>query len=175
MQTTYPQTGKQLNEVRKMNADDIWDDLFGGFDSISRRMNEAFRQLESSGADVRTYGYTMWQGPDGVRHVREYGNTGSPAISASSREPFTDVSDDGDAVRAVAEIPGVSKSDIDLRCRRNSLSIRVTAPGREFEKELALPCEVDPGSARAEYNNGLLEVTLDKVAEVCEGTRIDIA
>lgn len=158
-----------------MSTDDIWSGLFGGFDSVNRMMNDAFRQLEESGAGVRTYGYTVWQGPDGVKHVREYGNAGSPAIGTSVREPFTDVSDDGDAVRAVAEIPGVSKEDIELRCKRNTLSIRVHTPGREFEKDLALPCEVDAGSARAEYNNGLLEVTLDKMAEVCEGTRIDIS
>jgi len=39
---------------------------------------------------------------------------------------------------------------------------------------LALPCEADPKSAKAVYNNGLLEVTLDSVTAKPVGTRIDV-
>ena len=77
-------------------------------------------------------------------------------------------------VRAVAEIPGVAKEDISLRCTGNMLSIKVDTPGRKFEKDLALPCEVDVDSAKAEYNNGLLEVTLNKVSPTQEGRTITI-
>ena len=141
-------------------TDDIWNDLFGGFDSLNRRIEDMFSRMDMSGPDVKTYGYTMWQGPDGVRHVKE---------------PFTDVSEEDSVVRAVAEIPGVEKQDIELSCTRNVLSIRVKTPGREFEKDLALPCDVDVDSARAEYNNGLLEVTLDKVSPSDRGKTISIA
>ena len=77
-------------------------------------------------------------------------------------------------VRVVAEIPGVQKQDIDLSCNGNVLGIKVDTPGREFEKDLALPCDVDVNSAHAEYNNGLLEVTLKKVSPSTEGKKIDI-
>jgi len=40
-------------------------------------------------------------------------------------------------------------------------------------KEVALPCKVDPSSARAECNNGLLEVTL-KAAGTADKVRIAI-
>lgn len=158
-----------------MSADDIWNDLFGGFDSLNRRIEDMFRQMDVSGPDVRTYGYTMWQGPDGVRHVKEFGNSGSQAIGpAGPRDPFTDVSDDGDVVRAIVEVPGVEKQDISLSCTRSVLSVKVSTPGRELEKDIALPCEVDVDSARAEYNNGILEVTMDKASPSSEGRRIEI-
>lgn len=156
--------------------DDIWDDMFGRFENLNRRMDEMFASMEGS-PDVKTYGYTVWQGPDGVKHVKEFGNSGSrfATLPASNgRDPFTDVTEEGDVVRAVAEIPGVSKGDIGLTCTRNVLSIRVTTPGREFEKDLALPCDVDVDTARASYNNGLLEVTVDKVSPSAEGRAIDI-
>lgn len=159
-------------------TDDIWNDLFGGFDSLNRRIEDMFSRMDMSGPDVKTYGYTMWQGPDGVRHVKEFGNTGSRMGAlgpAGLKEPFTDVSEEDSVVRAVAEIPGVEKQDIELSCTRNVLSIRVKTPGREFEKDLALPCDVDVDSARAEYNNGLLEVTLDKVSPSDRGKTISIA
>ncbi len=160
-----------------MSADDIWNDLFGGFDSLNRRIEEMFSGLDMTGPDVKTYGYTMWQGPDGVRHVKEYGNSGSrlDAISQGpSREPFTDVSEEGDVVRVVAEIPGAEKQDITASCSGNVLSIKVATPGRESEKDIALPCDVDIDSAKAQYNNGLLEITLDKLAPASAGRTITI-
>ena len=158
-------------------ADDIWNDLFGGFDRLNRRIEDMFSQMDMSGPDVKTYGYTMWQGPDGVRHVKEFGNSGSRmgAIGpADAKEPFTDVSEEEKVVRAVAEIPGAEKQDISLSCTGNALTIKVGTPGREFEKTLALPCDVDVDSAKASYNNGLLEVTMDKVSPSAEGKKIDI-
>ena len=159
-----------------MTAYDIWNDLFGGFESMNRRIEDMFSSMDVDGPDVKTYGYTMWQGPDGVKHVKEFGNSGSRmnAIGPSGKEPFTDVSEEKDVVRVVAEIPGVQKQDIDLSCNGNVLGIKVDTPDREFEKDLALPCDVDVDSARAEYNNGLLEVTLNKLSPSAEGKKIDI-
>lgn len=159
-----------------MTAYDIWNDLFGGFESMNRRIEDMFSSMDMNGPDVKTYGYTMWQGPDGVKHVKEFGNSDSRmnAIGPSGKEPFTDVSEEKDVVRVVAEIPGVQKQDIDLSCNGNVLGIKVDTPGREIEKDLALPCDVDVNSAHAEYNNGLLEVTLNKVSPSVEGKKIDI-
>ena len=159
-----------------MTAYDIWNDLFGGFESMNRRIEDLFSSMDMNGPDVKTYGYTMWQGPDGVKHVKEFGNSGSRmnAIGPSGKEPFTDVSEEKNVVRVVAEIPGVQKQDIDLSCNGNVLGIKVDTPGRKFEKDLALPCDVDVDSAHAEYNNGLLEVTLNKLSPSVEGKKIDI-
>ena len=160
-----------------MSSDDIWNDFFGSFESLNRRIEDMFADFDMNGPDVKTYGYTMYQGPDGVRHVKEFGNTdgsfGRPQI-ASVREPFTDVSMEDGKVKVVAEIPGVEKKDINLECTGNNLSIKVESGDKRFFKELALPCEADPKSAKAVYNNGLLEVTLDSVTAKPVGTRIDV-
>lgn len=161
-----------------MTADDIWSNLFGGFDSLDRRIADLFSEMDMSGNDVRTYGYTMYQGPDGIRHVQEFGNSGSRmgAISTGDvREPFTDVTEEDSVIRAVIEIPGVSKEDISLECTDNTLSVSVESPGKRFHRDIALPCEVDVDSAKAEYNNGLLEVTIGKVAPSKKGKNIEIA
>ena len=52
--------------------------------------------------------------------------------------------------------------------------MKVTTPGRELEKDIALPCDVDPETAKASYNNGLLEVTLKKVSPLTGGRKISI-
>ena len=161
-----------------MDTDDIWNDLFGGsFESTIRRMEKMFSDLENmTGENVRTYGYTMYLDSDGNRHVKEFGN------SAADREtpygmiggPLADVTLEDGTVRAVMEIPGISKEDIVLEGTKNTLSVSVDTGLKTFTKTLALPCDVDPDSAVAEYNNGILEVTLTPMAPADPKKRIDI-
>lgn len=158
-----------------MNTDDIWNDFFGdGFTKMNKIVEKVFSNIDEPG--TRTYGYTMYQGPDGIPHVKEFGNTigEKAAIGDHAMEPLTDVAVEDSKVRAVAEIPGVSKEDIVLESTRNSLSITVDTPKRKFSKILALPCDVDPDSASAEYNNGILEVILDRIGSESEKKRISI-
>jgi len=161
-----------------MDTDDIWNSLFGGsFESMTKRMEKMFSDLESlQGANVKTYGYTMFVDPDGNRHVKEFGNsTGDRSASMDMiGGPLTDVCLEGGVVRAVVEIPGVSKEDIVLEGTKSTLSVSVDTAGRKFAETLALPCEVDPDSAKAEYNNGILEVTLTPVASSDSKKRISI-
>ena len=37
-------------------ADDILNDLFGGFESLNRRIEDMFSQMDMTGPDVKTYG-----------------------------------------------------------------------------------------------------------------------
>ena len=156
--------------------DDLWNSIFGDFGDIERRFERMFSEL--SKGNGKTYGYTMYQGPDGIPHVREYGNsvgTCSPMISASEREPFTDVTRNGDKVSVVVELPGVKKEDIVLEGNRSSLQVSVDTENKKFRKSIALPCEVDENSATAEYNNGILEVNLTAKNSLESGRRIAIA
>ncbi|MCL2149193.1 MAG: Hsp20/alpha crystallin family protein [Methanomassiliicoccaceae archaeon] len=160
-----------------MATDDGWGGLLGGgFEEMAKRLERMFSDMESlRGGDVRTYGYTMYQGPDGVRRVREFGNApGDPGAPHDAGEPLTDVSLEGGVVRAVVEIPGVSKEDIVLEATKGALSVSVDNGRKRFARTLALPCDVDPDSARAEYNNGILEVTLSPTVPPDAKKRIDI-
>ena len=156
--------------------DNLWNSIFGDFGDIERRFERMFDEL--SKGNGKTYGYTMYQGPDGIPHIREYGNavgSCSPMISASEKEPFTDVTRNGDSVSVVVELPGVKKEDIVLEGTKSSLQVSVDTEGKNFRKSIALPCEVDEDSAHAEYNNGILEVTLKAKNPMGSGKRIEIA
>jgi HSP20 family protein len=161
-----------------MDTDDIWDGLFGGsFESMNRRMEKIFSDLGNiEGTDVRTYGYTMYRDSEGNRHVREFGNSiGDQGIQCNAiGGPIADVSLEDGIVRAVMEIPGVSKEDIVLEGTKSTLSVSVNTAEREFSKTLALPCDVDPDSAKAEYNNGILEVTLTPMVPPDTKKRIEV-
>lgn len=154
----------------------IWDEFFEEFDSFNKRFETLFSDLTNNGGNIKTYGYTMFQGPDGIPHVHEYGNAvgEQTLISNNIREPLTDVSVENDVVRVTAELPGVQKDDIQLEGKKNSLTISVDTTARKFRKTLALPCDVDPDTAKAEYNNGILEVTFVTSGSKPNGKRISI-
>lgn len=152
---------------------DIWDEFFGSF---NRRFDKFFSDF-GFGDDVKTYGYTMYQGPDGVPHVREFGNAVgeySPAALGGPRDPLTDVTLVGDEISIVIELPGVEKKDIVLKGGKNFISISVDTEKKKFAKTLALPCDAEVDSATAEYNNGILEIRMKAADPTPEGKDIKI-
>lgn len=151
--------------------DDIFNGMFREFEEIERRMTQAFNDQKNG---VKTYGYVTYRGPDGQTHTREFGNT-APALSMPDDGGFfADVSQEGNIVRAVADIPGASKDDIDLSCTDSTMTISANVRGRKLSRTLALPCDIKPESAKADFNNGVLEVTADSKNGSTTGHRIQI-
>jgi HSP20 family protein len=125
------------------------------------------------------YGYSVTIGPDGKPVVREFGNVrtgeGKPwkAIQ-DKREPLVDVVSSGKEVRVIAEMPGVSKEDINVTVKENSMVISVDREDRGYYKELELPGLVDPKGARSTYNNGILEVTIPLKSSGTGGVKLRV-
>ena len=152
---------------------DIWSD----WESLFRNFDKRFKEmLSEAGDNVRTYGYTMYQGPDGVPHVREFGNAVGEytPLPAGTREPFTDVTREGDKVHVTVELPGVRKEDIDLEVTDSTLSVSVDKESKKFAKSIALPCDVKSDTAKAEYNNGILEVVMESKKSSPKGKKVKI-
>ncbi len=94
------------------------------------------------------------------------------------RGPLVDLMDQGEAFVVRAELPGVSKDDVDLNVTQDGLEIRAEARGSREEKEknffyqertyqalqrvLRFPEEVKSDLASATLKDGLLEVRLPK-------------
>ena len=75
------------------------------------------------------------------------------------------VYEEEDQLRVVADLPGVEKSDISLKCDGDVLTISAATAAREYDERIDLPARVDEHSASATYNNGVLEVTFDRVED----------
>jgi len=164
-----------------------WRDIFEEFERFEEMMDEmmrrAFEQFERAGGEGKmrvygpyVYGFSMSIGPDGRPVIREFGNVqpGRLPMIREEREPLVDVMEEKDEVVVVAELPGVEKEDINLNATEDTLTISVDTPQRKYYKELRLPTEVDPKSAKAQYKNGVLEVRLKKVGKAPKGERITI-
>lgn len=142
-------------------------------------MREFMREYEKRGVKPFIWGYRIVIGPNGVPKIEQFGNVkrklGRPVIS-EEREPIIDVFEDKDTVSVVAELPGVDKDkiNVEISSDRRKLYIRASDTNRKYYKEVELPCEVEPESAKAEYKNGILEVKLKKRVEEGKGFRIKI-
>ena len=77
----------------------------------------------------------------------------------------------GDDVVAIIELPGVSKSDLEIQAKENTIRIagkksisydegvsvhRRERISGEFDRTLTLPVEIDPEGIKAEYRDGVL-------------------
>ncbi|MBD3388517.1 MAG: hypothetical protein GF416_05545 [Candidatus Altiarchaeales archaeon] len=140
-----------------------------------KQMFEEARMLSSlpSYGGPFVYGFTMRFDQRGHPVVDEFGNT-SPHGVCGFMEPITDVIEKYDSVSVVFELPGVRKEDIDLRASVESVYISVDTPLRKYGKDVKLSCRVRPESASANYNNGVLEVSLARVEEGPAGRRVKI-
>ncbi len=148
-----------------------------------RRMMDMMMESAMTGdmGEPMVYGFSMKVGPDGKPVIQEFGNTrpmrqmGSGESKGFAREPLTDVIESNDTITITAELPGVSKEDIDLRVNRDSVAISVDTPSRKYYKEIPLNAEVDENSVKATYNNGILDITLKKLRKSePEGKKIKI-
>jgi HSP20 family protein len=132
------------------NRDDPFDEFF---EEIERMMNE----MMGGNADF---------------HLHQGGSASDAGADRGGHDAHIDVHETDEEVRVVADIPGVRKEDIDLRCDGDTLTLRANGEGREYEERVSLPTLVDEHSASATYNNGILEVTFDPAGE--PSTSIDI-
>lgn len=169
------------------------EDMFGSIDmdEIMKSMQEQMKyMLEAMAAgevdmgQLAPYisGFSMRVGADGRPHIERFGTTGKPtdnvqergSLGPESREPLTDMIETDGQVCITVEVPGVEKTDINLEVADDTLVINVDTDSRRYFKEIVLPCPVDENSARATYNNGVLDITLDRTSRERKGTRIAV-
>ena len=172
-----------MNQFGGSNFENLFDQMDYFLEDIFRRFNVRNLMDDSSKSPGFVWGFRMTKGPDGRPHVERFGNTprkidSSPNFRPSlEREPLVDIIDDTDVLRVIAEIPGVSKKDIELSTTENSLLIQAESSDkkRKYLKELNLPCAIFPESALAKFKNGVLEVELKKdISNNQTGTKVRI-
>ena len=74
-------------------------------------------------------------------------------------EPITDVFNEGDQLRVVIEMPGVTKEKIHITLKDRAVVISAKEGEKRYKKEVSLPWK---GSiAKERYQNGILELVLE--------------
>jgi HSP20 family protein len=103
------------------------------------------------------------------------------ALTTTSFAPPVDTYEDEHNVVLKLEVPGIDEKDIDVRIDNNTLTVhgerkiekeekeenfrRVERQYGSFTRSFTLPSSVDPGQVSADFNKGVLKITLAKKAE----------
>jgi len=128
------------------------DRMFGAMDLLRNRMDNLF---------------------DGIHRSFLSG----PAVTLNSNSPRTNIVENGDNFEVQAEVPGISKDDLNIKIQGNYLEISgkrsVDTPdgykvhrnergGNTFSRSFTLPDELDADNVAATLENGILYLTLPK-------------
>lgn len=105
--------------------------------------------------------------------------------------PWVDVYETDTEVVVKAEVPGVTREDLELTATEDTVTIKgeskhVTEVEKEgyhrkeirhgeFRRTIPLPVKVNPENTTAKLNHGILEIRLQKVKEEPKGRKIDIS
>jgi HSP20 family protein len=119
--------------------------------------------------------------------TRAFGDEG---IARGAWAPSVDIYENKDQIVLEAELPGMKQEDFDLSIENNVITLRgerrfektdetdnyhrVERSYGSFTRSFTLPQTVAAEGAKAEYNNGVLRVTLPKREET-KARRIEVA
>ena len=85
-----------------------------------------------------------------------------------------DIIKDVDKLKIIAELPGVTKSDLRITANETSLTIESLSGERRYNKKIELPNEIEPSSGKSSYKNGILEVTFKLKDSKDHGVSINV-
>jgi HSP20 family protein len=126
--------------------------------------------LDPQGKLRGVYGFSIKTalGDQGEREVKiePFGNirrgSSGDTVVEDVREPLVDVHEEEDHVLVLAEIPGVSKKDVQLELSGDSLTILAKHGEKEYRKEVALGGTFSEQAMRWECTNGILKIRLER-------------
>ena len=117
------------------------------------------------------------------RFVRESYSPEGPeeALTTTTFAPPVDIYEDEHTIAVKMEVPGIDEKDIDVRIENNTLTIhgerkmekeekeenfrRVERQYGSFTRSFTLPSSVDTGQVNANYDKGVLKISMAKKAE----------
>ncbi len=151
---------------KKKRRESHFGNFFFDFDRLDEMIDEMMRDFDGlpSARQMRKplmYGFSMRIDPNGKPHIEQFGNlraTPERLELADVREPLVDITQSDKEVTLTAEMPGVDKKDIKINAAKGILEISTTSKSNPYYKSLELPAGTDEKSAKASFNNGILEV-----------------
>ncbi|MBZ5546451.1 MAG: Hsp20/alpha crystallin family protein [Acidobacteriia bacterium] len=125
--------------------------------------------IHGEGDKVRgIYGFSVKVGlGDQGPRIEPFGNIRRDADSGRTevqevREPMVDVFEEQDHVLVLAELPGISKDDVQVDVKDDVLTIAAERGEKKYRKEVLLPYCVSKDKIQITCNNGVLELKCPK-------------
>ena len=118
-----------------------------------------------SGRVKAVYGFSVKTSVGGKPVVEPFGNvrkTPKGPVVEEERQPLVDVFDEKEHVLVIIELPGVEEKNISTQIKGDILTLSAVSSDRKYYKEVILPKDVDAGTLKSKYKNGVLEIRIEK-------------
>ncbi len=107
-----------------------------------------------------------------IRPTLHSGSVSRPSVGAiDDREPALEVMESPRSITLTIELPAVSRTEIDLRVTEKTLVVSASSPVRRYYSEIDLPATVRADSLMSTFENGVLDVVLEKTDDTRKAPR----
>ncbi len=153
---------------------------------IARFLQEAAKDFSAYDqirpqAEPMVYGFNLTMSQNGQPKFEIFGNL-DPKNKTQlqqkqkniTHDHLVDIIEKGNQIIVIAEMPGLLKEDLTIKANETDVILEtVGAEGKKFRRTILLPKIVDPDTANAQLNNGVLEVTFNKPIPTNSSARLN--
>ncbi len=163
-----------MSEDRRKELRDMLDEIDRYFEGFEKEITEAVKNgifgTDSAGKPFIA-GFSFNMGPEGKPSVQVFGN--NPVNRDGFRSPINEqvVDEKNGTLRLLLEMPGVEKNDITVDATEDNAVITAEQEDRKYRAEIGLRLPVRPESGKAEYKNGILEISFSLKDKANKGSR----
>jgi len=151
-----------MSEDRRKDLRDVLDEIDTYFESFEKDIEDAVKNsifgAERTGKPFIA-GFSFNLGPEGKPSLQTFGT--NPITGDGFRSPINEqvVDDKNGVLRLLLEMPGVEKQDIQVDATEDRAVITAESSSKKYRAELGFKVPVRPDSGKAEYKNGMLEIS----------------
>jgi HSP20 family protein len=150
------------------------DELDKYFEEFEKDVQDVVRNSIStvrSQTEPYVAGFSLRLGPEGRPSVQFFGD--SPLHHDGFRSPMSEqiLDEKNGLLKLVLDMPGVEKDDIKVEATEDSAVVTAERGSRKYKADIDLKAQVQPDGGRAEYRNGVLEISFSLRDKTNKGYR----
>jgi len=96
-----------------------------------------------------------------------------PTMQRNGNASIGDWEDRNGEIAVTLDMPGIQKNDIELTVDKHMIKVTAKTEERDYSFNKEMSMELNPNNVKANFNNGVLDVTIQK-AEESKGKKIAI-
>ena len=159
---------------KRRDLRDMLDEMDKYFGDFEKEIQDAIRSsISAARSQTKPFvaGFSFKLGPEGKPSIQFFGD--NPTQIDGYRSPMNEqiLDEKSGMLRIVFDMPGVEKADIQIDATEDSAVVKAERGNRKYRAEVALKAEVQPDSGKAEYRNGLLEISFSLRDKANKGYR----
>ncbi|MGD1055203.1 MAG: Hsp20 family protein [Nitrososphaerales archaeon] len=163
-----------MSEDSRKNLRDMLDELDKYFEEFEKDVQDVVRNSVSavrSQTEPYVAGFSFRLGPEGRPNVQFFGD--SPLHHDGFRSPMSEqiLDEKNGLLRLVLDMPGVEKSDIQVEATDDRAVVTAERGSRKYKADIGLKAQIQPDDGRAEYKNGVLEISFSLRDKTNKGYR----